>query len=36
MNAAAHPMFSTWILILFFVVWLFLMGYILPQLGIPT
>jgi hypothetical protein len=36
MNAAAHPMLSTLIFVLFFLVWLLLMGYLLPKLGIPT
>jgi len=36
MNAAAHPMLSTLILALIFVVWLLLMGYVLPKLGVPT
>jgi hypothetical protein len=36
MNHAAHPMFSTLVLVLFFLVWLLLMGYVLPKLGVPT
>ena len=36
MNHAAHPMFSTLVLLLFLLAWLLVMGYILPKLGIPT
>jgi len=35
-DAASHPMFSTLALVLFFLAWLLLMGYILPKLGVPT
>jgi hypothetical protein len=36
MNLAAHPILSTLILVVFFLVWLLLMGYVLPKLGVPT
>ena len=35
-DAASHPMFSTLVLVLLFLAWLLLMGYILPKLGVPT